>query len=273
MKCEEAQELITALIDNELSDAERSSIESHLKECMRCQFVHRQEQALKREVRTAAASVTVPADLREKILADMRIPVQRDQTRQGREWLGWLSPLAVRPAFVFTLLFLLALPAIYLIRSKEPSVPRFALENHSRIVAGSFAYAKEESQEKLKEKLVQSVEGRFAPMEYDLSMMGLQPVGGTVQEVGGRKILVVLYEGTAPSLTCYTFLGTEKDVPDDATLFFDAEKKINFYTFSRGGVNGVIHREGSVICILVSQLSMGDLLALARSKAQPSPPF
>lgn len=271
MNCEEAKELITALIDEELSDLERASIESHLQECVGCQLIHRQEQALKGEIRTAAASVTVPADLRGKILSDMRIPPQRDQAPQGWEWLGWLSQLTARPAFVLTLLLLLALPAVYLMRSsKEPSIPRFALESHNKIVAGTFAYAKEKSREKLKEKLLRSVEGRFAPMGYDLSMMGLRPVGGTVQEVGGRKILVAIYEGKAPSLTCYTFLGTEKDVPDDATLFFDPEKKITFYTFSRDGVNGVFHRQGKLICILVSKMPLPELLALARSKAQPS---
>ena len=91
-----------------------------------------------------------------------------------------------------------------------------------------------------------------------------------MQEVAGRKIIVALYEGTAPSLTCYTFLGTERDVPKGATLFADPEKKINFYTFSHQGVNGVMHREGELICILVSEIPLAELLALARSKAQPS---
>jgi hypothetical protein len=52
--------------------------------------------------------------------------------------------------------------------------------------------------------------------------------------------------------------------------FFDADKKMNFYAFSQGGMNAVLHREGDVICILVSEMSMDDLLALARSKAKPS---
>lgn len=267
MKCEEAQELITALIDNELSDAERSSIESHFKGCVRCQFVHEQEQALKREVRAAGASVSAPPGLREKILSELGIASQRDEASKRWGWLARPAKLTLRPAFVLTLLLLLALPAIYLMRPKEPSLPLFALEGHKKIVEGSHAYAKEESREKLKEQLLRSVEGQFAPMGYDLSAVGLRPVGGMAQEIGGRKVLVTIYEGTSPSVSCYTFLGTEKDVPDDATAYFDTEKKINFYTFSRGGMNGILHREGKVICILVSELPMEELLALARSKA------
>lgn len=124
MKCEEAQELITALIDDELSDSERSSIESHFKGCVRCRFVYEQEQALKREVRVAGASVSTPPGLREKILSELGIASQRDEAFKKWEWPAWPAKLTLRPAFVLTL------------------------------------------------------EGRFAPMGYDLSMMGLQAVGG-----------------------------------------------------------------------------------------------
>ena len=272
MKCEEAQELITALIDDELSASERASIESHLQECAQCQIAHRQERALKREIRMAAAGVTTPAALREKVSSGLGAPPGRGQAPQGWQQLGWLSRLALRPAFVLALLLLLVLPAVYLTRPKEPSIFRFALESHSKIIEGSLAYAKEENQERLKENLLRSVDGRFAPMGYDLSMVGLKPVGGTMRELRGRKILVAVYEGKAPLLSCYTFLGTDRDIPDDGARFEDPEKKITFYTFSQDGVNGVLHREGDLICILVSTLPMEELLALARSKARPGEP-
>lgn len=273
MKCEEAQEFITALVDKELYESERLAIESHLKGCVRCQSAYGQEQALKRRIRIAGAGVSAPPDLREKILSDLGIAPQRDEASTRREWLAWPAKLTLRPAFVFALLAILSLPVVYWLQPKEPLISLFALQSHKKIVEGTLSFAREGSQEKVKERLLRSVEGRFAPMGYDLSMMGLQVVGGVVQEIGGRKILVAIYEGKAPSLTCFTFLGTEKDVPEDTGLFFDPEKKIDFYTLSRAGVNGVIHREGKVICILVSKLPMGELLALARAKAQPSPRF
>ena len=273
MKCEEAQELITALVDQELSDAERSSVESHLKDCIRCQFVLKQEQALKTAVRMAAASVTAPADLREKILSGMsRIP-EKGGVSEEPESRGWLFQLMSRPAFVFALLLLLFLPTFYLMRLKEPSIPLFALESHQKLIEGTLSYIREENPQELKRYLLRSVDGRFVPMGYDLSMIGLRPVGGTVQEVAGRKILVTVYEGADFSLTCYTLIGTEKDVAEEATLFVDPDKQINFYSFSRGGVNGVLYRQGDILCILVSKLPVGKLLALARSQARPNPPL
>ncbi len=270
MRCDEAQELITALVDNELSHRERSSIESHLKDCPKCRSICEQERALRREIRIAGASVSAPADLREKILSDRRI--FPEGAKSPKVWKGLLRPAwpVLRPAFALTLLVLLVLPILYLLIPTKQSIPLSALETHRKIVEGTISFVKVGSQQVVKEQLMRSVGGSFAPMGYDLSMMSLQAVGGMVQEVGGRTILVAIYEGKGPSLTCYTFLGTEEDAPAEASVFFDPEKKINFYTFSRAGVNEVFHREGKVICILVSKMPMGDLLALARSKAQPS---
>lgn len=270
MRCEEAQELITALVDNEISHPERSSIESHLKDCPKCQLIYAREQALKREVRMAGASMSAPADLREKIQSDRRIFPQRAESAKRWKWLVWPVKPSLRPAFVLALLILLVLPTLYLMGPTEQSIPLSALNTHKKIVAGAISFTKAGDQEGIKELLLRSVGGRFAPMGYDLSMMNLQAVGGIVQEVGGRKLLVTIYEGQGLFLTCYTFLGTEEDAPAEATRFFDSGKKITFYTFSRNGVNGVFHREGQVICVLVSQMSLRELLALARSKAQPS---
>jgi hypothetical protein len=155
-------------------------------------------------------------------------------------------------------------------RSGEQGIPFATLDTHERIAARSLPFTKAATDQELKERLVHSVAGRFAPMGYDFSMMSLRPTGGLAQELGGRKILVTVYEGKDLLLSCFTFLGTEKDAPPNAALFFDPEKKINFYSFSSGRINGVMHREGETICILVSEMPMQDLLALARSKAQPS---
>ena len=83
MKCEEAQELITALVDGELSNQERSSIEDHFKDCRKCQLTYEQEQVLKEEIRRAGASMKAPADLRKKILSDRRIFGERVNVGEG----------------------------------------------------------------------------------------------------------------------------------------------------------------------------------------------
>jgi hypothetical protein len=110
------------------------------------------------------------------------------------------------------------------------------------------------------------VNGEFEPVEFDLHALGLEPVGGLVHDIDGRKVLVTVYRGAGRSITCFTFLGTGKDAPRDAESFFDQSKNVNFYIFSRAGYNAVLHREGDVICLLVSTIPAPELLAIAQGQ-------
>lgn len=269
MKCEEVQELITALVDEEIPEAERLSLQGHLHDCPRCQLAYRQEQVLKREIRLTGEKVSAPANLREKIVSALSSFRQGEELRQT--WREWITParLSLRPAFILALLILLALP-IYMLMPQRESIALSSLEVHEKILQRELLLIKSENEKEIKEQLLRSVAGDFAPMGYDLSTANLWVVGGVVQEIARRKVLVTVYEGKSLSLTCFTFLGKEDDAPKNASLFYDPEKKLNFYLFSRHGINGVLHREGKVICILVSKMPMQDLLAIARSKAQSS---
>jgi hypothetical protein len=111
------------------------------------------------------------------------------------------------------------------------------------------------------------VDGKFGPLGYDFSRLGVKPIGGTVREVEGRQILVAVFRGNALSITCFTFLGTEEDAPKNATVFFDPETRIKFYSFSRNGINAVLHREDNTICILTSNMPAEELLSLVRSSS------
>jgi hypothetical protein len=111
------------------------------------------------------------------------------------------------------------------------------------------------------------VNGEFGPLGYDFSSMNVKPVGGTVQELQGRPVLVAVFRGDGLSIMCFTFLGTEEDAPKNATVLFEPEKQMRFYTFSQDGIHAVLHREDNVICMLVSNMPPEKLLALAESQS------
>lgn len=266
MTCEEAHELITALVDNELSDDERSSIKDHFRGCRNCAFAYERERALKREVRLAAASFRAPAHLREKILLGRRILPERAESRRWWKDLWPATGTFLRPAFALTLLVLLILPVLYLMQPAEP-IPIAALETHKKIVDGSISFVQSRDQEGIRERLSRLVEGQFRPMEHHFSVANFKAAGWLVHEVRGPKVLVVIYEKNGALLSCHTFLGTEEGgVPTNAAVFFDPGKGINLYAFSSGRINGVMQREGEATCVLVSEMPMADILALARSK-------
>jgi anti-sigma factor RsiW len=265
MDCEEARELITALVDDEISDPERSLIEGHLTDCARCRWTYEQERALKIEVHDLGTKITAPAKLQKRILADYGMLPNKAGSFTG--WRGMLSFHPSRyPAFAFALLLIILLPAIHFFTQRTQPASLAALQIQSKIARGELLLRTANNQKDLRDWQNRAVNGKFAPMNYDLAAMRLQPIGGLVQDIDGRKVLVTVYGGTGQSVTCFTFLGTENDAPQDATIVFDQSRKINFYLFSRNGTNAVLHREGNVICLLVSQMPPQDLLDIIRSQ-------
>jgi anti-sigma factor (TIGR02949 family) len=270
MTCAEAQELITALIDQELGQAERSSLAEHVSECSGCRLAFEEESALKQKIREAARRMNAPGNLRSRILSDPRIFPEKN--RSARRWQDYLPPMPalLRPILAFALLLAIALPMFYFLKPRGEPIALAALETYDRFLSGDLPVHRSENTDEIVKELTRAVGGHFHPMGYDLTAMKLRPVAGLVREINGRKVLVAIYEGQGGTLFCYTFLGSEKDAPPNAARFFDAAKKMNFYAFSRGGVNAVLHREGEIICILASAMPMDELLALAKSKAKPS---
>ncbi len=60
MICKEANELITALVDNELSVLERQAVESHLRDCSNCQNIYQEELELKTHNHSIGARGSAP---------------------------------------------------------------------------------------------------------------------------------------------------------------------------------------------------------------------
>ena len=270
MICDEAQELITALVDEELVDPERVALETHLQQCARCQIALEEERALKTAIGAAGDRVRAPAQLRNRILSDHRLfPEKR---RSGSRWYDYIAPLShiPRPALFVALLLAIALPTIVFFNQRSQPIALAALETYGFFLKGDLAAIRAKTPDQMKAQLIRAVDGKFHPMGYDLATMKLWPVAGAVREIQGRKILIVIYQGQGGSLLCYTFLGSEEDAPPNAATFFDSAKKMNFYAFSRGTVNAVLHREGDVVCLLVSEMPMDSLLALTKSKARPA---
>jgi len=265
MDCEQAQEWITALIDSELSEAERRAIEGHLAGCRQCQRIYEQERHIKEQVRLASAAVTAPAALRRMIDESMHQP--RGWRRFNERIKALLAVPWIRPALAVALLLLVFYPLIFR-GAGERGVALATLTTHAEIEAGQKTLAPADDPAELKRKLIQAVGSQFAPMGFDLSELKLHPISGFVEKIGGREVIVTVYRGEGPDVTCFTFLGSESDAPPGAERFFDEAKKINFYSFAQSNIHAVMHREGEVICIMVSKMPAAQLLALMRDRAR-----
>jgi anti-sigma factor RsiW len=265
MKCELAEELISAMIDDELSDLERSSIESHLRDCPRCQWAYEWGRALNSEIRMVGASVIAPVDLRRRILSDQR--AMTNESSDGGSKLSFRFEPFLRPALASTLLVIVIISILFLVQQPSQPISLEALQIQAKITRGEVSLREATNTDELHTWLRRAVDGKFGPLGYDFSPLNVKPVGGTVVKVKRRQMLVAVFRGNGLSITCFTFLGTEEDAPKNATVFLDPEKRMRFYTFSRDGIHAVLHREGNVICILVSNMPPEELLSLVKSSS------
>ena len=264
MRCDQAQELITARLDNELSADEHGAIEAHLHTCERCQRALTAESRLKQQLKLARQEVTAPAALRREL--ESAIVSRRTAVTSAGGFASWFSLRNWRPAFAVGLL-IIAIVALFFFRSPQPDLAMAVLDSHRDLLSGKTALVRYDDANRLRQELSRAVRDRFAPIALDLSMMRLYPVSGFVQKIGDRDVLVTVYQGAGPAITCFTLLGSESDAPEGAQHFYDSDMKLNFYSFSQDGINAVLHSEGNIICILVSKMSPADILALLRGKS------
>lgn len=173
--------------------------------------------------------------------------------------------MGLRPVPAMALLILIAVPAALLMIGPEQAVSVETLRTHDAVVSGSVPYARSDSAERVARELSRAVSGKFVPPSYDLGKFGLHPSGGLQHQVDGRDVLVTVYKGSADPLTCHSFLGDESDIPEGAKLVYDPTDGRKYFTFSNGAVNGVLQQYGDEVCVLVSKMSMEDLVRIARS--------
>jgi mycothiol system anti-sigma-R factor len=124
MKCEDARELITGLVDGELSPVESSSIRAHFNDCPNCPQIYSLESWTKRVVRQAALDLHAPAELKKNILREQRRSLRRARLSDFPESLPRISSFVAQAAVIAALLVIPILSARYWLSSPYfPIVP------------------------------------------------------------------------------------------------------------------------------------------------------
>jgi hypothetical protein len=211
--------------------------------------------------------MVAPIDLRQRILSDQGTMPKEAESSNGRSTLIVRLQPFLRPAFASALLVILLISIFLLMQRPSQPISLTGLQIRAKIDEGEISLQEATNTDELHDWLRRAVDGKFGPLGYDFSPLGVKPIGGTVREVEGRQILIAVFRGNGLSITCFTFLGTEEDAPKNATVFFDPETRIRFYSFSRNGINAVLHREDNIICMLTSNMPPQELLSLVRSSS------
>lgn len=83
--CEQMDDLITQLVDNELRNEDQKQTVAHLQQCGSCQKSYELQKALKKQLGTAVQQVAAPVHMRARIRRDIR---------EFNSWPGFFGSLA-----------------------------------------------------------------------------------------------------------------------------------------------------------------------------------
>ncbi len=257
------KEEIQAWLDQQLDTATRAEVERHLESCEECR---REFEALRWTKQVAARqfkTIVAPAELRENIL---RALVSGDVPPNMETLPASFWRLHRRPIFAWAAVIVAAavLSAAYFL--KKP--------NLLGVVARDFRdYQHQKLPLELNTGDVKQMETFFAThgvafntRVFDLGMMNYQLTGGRVQQFRGQPAALFVYRGPANQiLHCRMYAGRVAELPAGA---IERENKgIKFHVYQSGGLTLVFWQEGTVVCVLSSDIPSEEVVQLAFAKA------
>lgn len=108
----------------------------------------------------------------------------------------------------------------------------------------------------------------FGVTVYDLGPMGLQLVGGRIEQLGDRRSAAFAYRTSdGRRVVCHMFLGTMDELPAGAER--RTHNGRTFLVYHDGADTVVFWPEHKVICAFVGALPPEDVVRLAFAKASP----
>jgi len=246
-------EALHALHDGRLEGPERAGVEEHLRSCERCQSELEALRALSGVAREASGAAP-PEGLEERLHRSLD---GEDRRRRGRT--RWTVGAVAAVVVAVTV-------ALWVGRSsRSPDWPALALATQEQLERGQLVL---DVEERRPERLEAALRQRGASVRVlDLAMMGLELVGGSVREVGGRPVALIAYrDARGRILLCQMFPGAGVRLPPPIEERRRGELVFNVYR--QGPRTAVFWREGPVLCALVGTAPGDEVIALAMQKAR-----
>ncbi len=257
------------LLDGRLDAGLRAEVESHLEECARCRRDAQLLRATRDGIRAVDHEVSASGDVAFE--ARVRAVLDREDSvaiaprfsvppMRRRVWLVLAAALAVVAVF-FASRWMLS-PV-----STPPSdLVADAVGELSAARDGTLALDRvTERPDELGAYFARSSIG-FPVRVLDLGMMGWRVSGGRVHRIGDHPSALYVYRDQRDRLlVCQMFVGKMVELPAGAERF--SRGAIPFAVYERSGITAVFWAEGSLLCVLVSDLPRNEVVGVATAKA------
>ncbi len=260
MKCEEVKELVTAMVDGEITKEEEKRLSLHLQECINCSRKLREERALKRRVSGLYKDKRAGEALKEEVL---RMIDERTTT----------FPAVVVKQFPVSLFAGVALALVLIVFAYIYFHPligtgRFPeklltytgklIEKHEKGVL-SLEYPTSDPS-LLEEYFKKHEEINFEVPVPDMRASGYELLGGSVEKINSIPFAISVYKSDKTIVLNIMFEGIEFEGEEFGEERIDEKSGMEFYLSSRGEVNSVAWWMGEELCIAVSKLPPEKLI-------------
>lgn len=260
MKCEDARELITAVIDGEPVENKERLLSSHLEECENCRKRFEAEKELKMRLKRIFKSKKAKGEVETEIL---RMIEEKTTTLPALVVKRFPVPLfagVIAVVIVFALFYLYA--TFY---SPQKSFPRNLLKYSEKLIIdmekGAQRIKMETSDpEELEQYFRKHEDVTFDVPVQDMSELGYTLIGGNVDEINSIPVAVTIYRNNGTYLLSIMCDGSGFEGEEFGEEYVDEKSGMEFYVKSRENLNSVAWWMGDEICIVVSTLPQGKLI-------------
>jgi anti-sigma factor RsiW len=248
MTCEAYEDLVAAHVDGVLASTELREVEQHLTACVPCQQLFANQARFRAAWSARHLIVPVPSELEERLYTALH--AQRIATPAWRErFLNFFArPRLALSLAIAGVLFALLFPRLF---SSTSELPWFiqARNSYEAATTGqlSLSYRITEPRQ-LEAALNGSRRLNFTTHVLDLRAAGYQLEGGTIVEIQGRPVAVVLYRGVDGPLVCLRQRGTTPPMPTAG------EGHTGKFLYHQAGYTLSVMQDSEHFCTLIARL-------------------
>ena len=272
------KEEIQELLDDRLKTEARLEVEQHLELCEECRKEFEALRWTKRFCQRQFAPEGAATKLEENILAALDFEDRFSHVNTASSPAGWHRHRRAILAYSSVLVAGIALSLLYFIlqapHQKAPefgaesaSLPSAVAQDYRNYQAGNLPLTLQTGQVKELEQFFSARGVGFDARVFDLGMMSYRLVGGRVHQLIGRQSALFVYRGKDNQiLICQMYPGQATELPAAGAVLRE-NNGIRFHIYSVNRLTVAFWQEGTITCVLTSDIDPEELIQLAFAKA------
>jgi anti-sigma factor RsiW len=213
MECKSAQTLIDGYLDNELDLMGNTEMDDHLRGCIVCSQMYRDQRALRDAVRSPGLYFSAPDELRHHVQASLRqaAAVRAPSRKMSWQWIRIAAPVAAAVVIALTLVPIFRVPSAVSITAQE------VVSSHIRsLMADHLADVPSSDKHTVKPWFDGKLD--FAPPVEDLASQGFPLVGGRLDYVNNRPVAALIYRRRKHYINLFVWPSTQKTSNEGAPV-------------------------------------------------------